>query len=189
MKLINFIDQLSAIIMYPVWHFLIWSDNQLFSLVQKDEYVRTTLMRIDQDLFLKQSPNQTLSDAISGSYPGFKDRCSYISDLSFPPQRKRYSDTQRGRYFAMGLYSFTHASLSVSRRFPWSRISWSFGSESHHTKFQTYAVIHNFSLREICQTPFVCLSLILFTDTFKGSPTLTSLVFALLQMIPLSFQN
>lgn len=38
-KLIHSIDQLSAIVGYPVWLFFIWSANQLFSLVQKDEYM------------------------------------------------------------------------------------------------------------------------------------------------------
>lgn len=150
--------------------------------------MRTTQMRIDQGLLLKQSPNQTFSGAeVDATHLSKADAHIF---LTFPFHHiEKGPETQRERCFAVGLYSFTYASLSASPRFLWSRVSWSFGSESHHVKFQTYPIIHKFSLQEICQTPFACLSLILFTDTFKNFPTLRSLPFILRQMIPFSFQN
>ena len=154
--------------------------------------MRTTQMRIDRSLFPEQSLNQTFFWG-SMNVTQLHKTGAHIS-LSFPPhhgsnQEENEPETQQERFFTMGLYSFTSASLSASARLPWSRASWSFSSESHLTKFQTYPIIHSFSLREMHRVLFACLFLILFADMFKGFPKLTSLLFTLLQKTPFYFQD
>lgn len=153
--------------------------------------MKTTQMRIDWSLFLR-AWIKPFPEA-QWMLPSFKRQvltyfCPFLCTTAVTRKKKGLKHSKK-RLFAMGLYSFTSASLSASPIFPWSRVSWSFSSENHLTKFQTYPIIHTFSLQEMCRVPFACLFLILFADMFKSFPTLTSLLFTWLQKIPFSFQN